>query len=106
MQQTIVGKHFTDENDKPAGGCTQGTGILISWQNGPLGRGEARQEQNGAFVEGVIVAALDRLEWYQTTEFACTENAEAILHLRKALEACNSRTAAREARAVEGTHEV
>lgn len=104
MQQTIKSFHHTDENENPTGGHTQGTGILIAWQHGPLGRGEDRQEPNGAFVEGVLVAALDRLEFFQESRFACTENAEAILHIRRALDVLNERTRKREARGVEGTH--
>ena len=79
-------------------------GIKIHWQDGPLGRGADRQEPNGAFVEGVIDAALDRLEYYQETPFRCHENAHAITALNEALFWCNERTEDREARAVEGTH--
>lgn len=106
MEQTITGTHFTDDNGNPAGGVTQGTGILISWQNGPLGTGPDRVPPNGAFVEGVLVAALDRLEHYQESAFACDENAEAIRHIKDALAACNKRTQRRVSRGVEGTHTV
>jgi len=78
--------------------------MTISWQNGPLGRGEARREPNGAFVETVISAALDRLEWYQQTGFACEENATAISCLSSALSCLNQRTTRREAASIEGTH--
>lgn len=105
MNQKITGRHENDENGNPAGGCTSGTGIEIHWQNGPLNRGAERLEPNGAFVEGVIAAALDRLEYYQTSKFACRENALAITKLQEALHWCQHRTAQREARGVEGTHE-
>lgn len=104
MKQPIVGNHFNDENGNPAGGTTTGTGIAISWQNGPLGRDGERKEPNGAFVEGVIAAALDRLEYYQSSKFKCRENALAITKLEEALHWCQHRTAKREERAVEGTH--
>ena len=68
-----------------------------------------RQLPNGAFVEDVIAAALGRLQFYQTAssgKFACRENALAITKLEEALHWCQHRTAVREARAVEGTHEV
>lgn len=104
MNQPIHSEHWTDHNGKPAGGCTHGVGFCISWQNGPLGRGSDRKEPNGAFVEGVIAAAIDRLEWYQRSAFNCEENAAALEDLRDALAALNSRTAKREARQVEGTH--
>jgi len=38
----------------------RGNGIQIDWQNGPLGRDKNRQAANGAFVETVIAAALQR----------------------------------------------
>ena len=57
MLQRIHQDHHTDGNGNPTGGTTTGTGITIQWQDGPLGRGLDRKEPNGAFVEGVIVAA-------------------------------------------------
>jgi len=98
--------HFTDENGRPAGGTTYGRGFAIGWQRGPLGRGEDRREPNGAFVEDIIVAAIDRIAHYQGTEFACDANATALSHLHTALKALQARTADRVARHVEGTHEV
>lgn len=99
-------ENTTDENGNPAGGHVHGHGMNIDWQNGPLGRGAERIEPNGAFVETVISAALQRIEYYQAGKFACIENAEAIAHLRLALAALNSRTNSREIRQVEGTHTV
>lgn len=98
-------QHFTDVEGRPAGGTSTGTGFTIAWQNGPLGRGEERQAPNGAFVEDIIAAAKDRLNFYQQSDFACEENAQALEYLDKALAVLNARTAAREARGVEGTHE-
>ena len=63
-----------------------------------------RREPNGAFVESVIAAAIDRLEFYQGTKFRCRENALAITKLEEALHWCQHRTRDREARDVEGTH--
>ena len=108
MRQAISETHQVDAAGLPAGGRTDATGISIGWQNGPLGRDADRQEPNGAFVEGVIQAAIGRLEWYQTTSdgrFRCRENALAITHLEEALHWLESRTAKREARGVEGTHQ-
>ena len=110
MKQKLAEDHFTalvNGKSIPAGGKTTGTGIQIEWQNGPLGRGDARQEPNGAFVEGVIQAAIGRLQYYQTAcsgRFACRENAIALTHLETALLWLQKRTEDREARQVEGTH--
>lgn len=104
MNQQIIGFHHDDESGNPAGGHTSGIGIDIHWQNGPLGRGDDRVEPNGAFVEGVIAAAVDRLEYYQRSKFNCRENALAITKLQEALHWLGHRTADRERREVEGTH--
>jgi hypothetical protein len=89
---------------KPAGGTVRGVGLSIDWQNGPLGRDAERKDPNGAFVETVIYAALQRLEHYQSTQFKCRENALAITKLEEALHWCQSRTNRREIAKVEGTH--
>lgn len=104
MKQPITYGNVCDENGNPTGGYVTGAGILISWQNGPLGRGNDRKEPNGAFVEGVIEAAAQRLRFYQESKFACEHNAKALEHLEAALASLNARTAEREERNVEGTH--
>lgn len=104
--QMITSNHFTDSEGNPSGGTTYGVGFTIGWQNGPLGRGEDRQPPNGAFVEDIIAAAINRIEFYQASKFACQRNQETLAHLRAALASQNGRTAAREARGVEGTHDL
>lgn len=106
MLANFLFHNHNDENGNPAGGEVRGVGLSIDWQNGPLGRDGDRIEPNGAFVETVIAAAKQRLEYYQASKFKCKENAEAIHHLSEALRWLNDRTAKREARKVEGTHEV
>lgn len=104
MRSPVVSNQFSDSNGNPAGGTTYGNGFAIGWQNGPLGRDEDRIEPNGAFVEDVIAAAIDRIEFYQASRFNSSYNARALKHLHGALASLNERTADREARAVEGTH--
>lgn len=106
MTTDLIADNFTDENGNPKGGYVKAIGIDIEWQNGPLGRDEKRIGPNGAFVETVIQAALQRLEYYQKSKFNCRENALAITKLEEALHWLQSRTAKREQRKVEGTHEV
>ena len=106
MNQNIVADNRLDADGNPAGGTVDGVGLHIEWQNGPLGRDGDRIEPNGAFVEGVLNAALQRIEHYNETKFRCRENSLAITHIEEALHWLNHRTAAREARAVEGTHAV
>lgn len=105
MQQEMTYDNYLDEQERPAGGYVQAVGLRIDWQNGPLGRGEDRIEPNGAFVETVIAAAIQRIEHYNEGQFRCRENSLAITKLEEALHWLNHRTARREADNVEGTHE-
>lgn len=103
----IKSTHKSDGEGNPAGGTSTGTGFKIEWQSGPLGTGKDRKPPNGAFVEDVIAAALDRIQYYQAAaggRFACRENALAITKLEEALHWLHARTAAREKRGVEGTN--
>lgn len=106
MEQVIGQTHDLDENGNPDGGVTNGRGLDIRWQKGPLGTGADRKEANGAFVEDVINAAIGRLEFYQSSKFACDENAQALNHLHRAMVCLRQRTANRQVRGVEGTHAV
>jgi hypothetical protein len=96
--------NLLDDDGNPAGGHVVGTGIFIEWQNGPLGRGPDRQEPNGAFVENVLKACIERVRFYNETRFRCRENSLAITHMEEALHWMQARTADREVRGVEGTH--
>lgn len=105
MLGKYIAQNINDVDGNPAGGTVDGVGLGITWQNGPLGRGEDRIEPNGAFVETVIDAARQRIEYYQESQFRCRENALAITKLEEALHWLNHRTTRREKENVEGTHE-
>lgn len=104
MRDRFSSSHYDDAAGNPAGGRTNGTGLQIIWQDGPLGRGADRIKPNGAFVETVIAAAMDRLEYYQRSRFACDENRKALKYLARALGQLEQRTQRREAYGIEGTH--
>ena len=104
--QTMNTQNLIDADGNPAGGGVDACGLTISWQNGPLGRGAERQTPNGVFVETVIAAALQRIQFYNEGKFRCRENSLAITHLEEALHWLHARTAAREAREVEGINVV
>jgi hypothetical protein len=106
MKNGYFQEHWNDTNENPAGGTSSGRGFTISWQNGPLGRGNDRKEPNGAFVEDVLDAVIERIEFYQRSRFKCELNEQALDHLIAAATCLDSRTQEREARAVEGTHAV
>lgn len=102
MLDKFKAENHNDENGNPAGGIVLGVGLNIDWQNGPLGRDETRIAPNGAFVETVIAAAKQRIEYYNESQFKCRENAMAITKLDEALMWLDKRTQDRENRKVEG----
>jgi len=99
-------EHWLDAQGNPAGGVSTGRGFTISWQNGPLGKigTPERKEPNGAFVEDVLQAVIERIEFYEASRFACRENADALTALYEAAKRLDDRTKDREKRVVEGTH--
>ena len=105
MLQEFKARNHIDEKGNPAGGRVTSVGLIIDWQDGPLGRSPNREEANGAFVETVIAAALQRIQFYQDAGFKCIENVVAITHLKAALDVLDERTKSREVEGVEGTHE-
>jgi len=107
MLDTFSATNSVDDNGNPAGGTVSGVGLSISWQDGPLGRGENKKPPNGAFVETGVAACKQRLRFYEEAsdgKFACKENGMAIALLDAALDILNERTKDREKREVEGEH--
>lgn len=110
MIQGITAVNDVDKDGNPTGGTVRGRGLDIRWQDGPLAvvdtDGNSRREANGCFVETVIAAAKQRLEFFQGSKFNSSFNKDAIYHLEQALLALNARTEDRMVRGVEGTHEI
>lgn len=105
--QDLILANVTDVDENPTGGEVVGPGLTIHWQNGPRAREDGSlAPSNGAFVEDVIYAALQRLEFFQKSKYATDENNQAIDHLNQALAALDARRKDRQARQVEGKHEV
>lgn len=100
--------NFKDIEGNPGGGYVEGLGIKIEWQNGP--RKDAftgdMKPANGAFVEDAILAAKQRLEFFQESQFKCRENSLAITKLEEALHWLGHRTADRQKRGVEGLNAI
>lgn len=105
MKQHIAHNFKSDSNGNPTGGSTTGLGIQIDWQDGPLGTPDGRLAPNGAFVETVIQAAIDRIDFYNNSKFRCRENSLAVTKLEEALHWLNARTSRRENQGIEGTHQ-
>lgn len=101
-------ENIIDADGNPTGGAVVGVGVLVSWQNGPRGQ-EGTDEllpPNGAFVEDMLWAAYQRLQFFQDGKYQCEENAEAMTHIKAAMGALKERQVKRSERGVEGKHEV
>jgi len=106
--QDLTCTNVTDTNGNPTGGEVVGPGLTIHWQNGPRtpdAEGNLAPS-NGAFVEDVIYAAKQRLEFFQNSQYKTEENEKAIGQLENALILLDQRRQDRKARGVEGKHEV
>jgi len=116
----LVAENKVDDDANPTGGDvrldldTSGDGksdfpvLLVKWQDGPRGQ-EGTDEllpPNGAFVEDVLWAALQRLEFFNAGKYRDRANSMAITHIEQALQALKDRQLERSFRKVEGKHEV
>lgn len=109
----VVARNYTDDAGNPAGGYAHGPGMTIAWQDGPRGKAtwqatptETLAPANGAFVEDALVAARQRLEFFQQSPYAHDANAEAIRHIDYAIEALHNRAKERASRGVLGANVV
>lgn len=114
--------NILDENDNPTGGhvvlyVEKGGGeqfpaLIVNWQDGPRGAGTnpdgspTLADPNGAFVEDVLWAALQRLEFFNAGKYRDRANSIAITKIEEALQALKDRQLQRSYRGVEGKHEV
>lgn len=71
----------------------------VNFQNGPI----KENGINGCHNEDLIAIVIDRLECFQSGEYACIENERAITYLKETLSQLDLRTQGRIARGVEGT---
>lgn len=105
MRSQNIKSKFNDieQNDgNPTGGQTNiPGGTAIVWQDGIIENGE----QNGAFVEDVITAVIERIEYFNSSKFRCRENSVAITKLEEALMWLTYRKTNRESQGVENSYE-
>lgn len=101
----LTADNVTDENGNPTGGSVEGPGLKIDWQNGPVkGSTGDKPYGTGAFVEDVLLAAIQRLRFFQASKFSCRENAITLTHLEEALMWMQRRHEDRLVRGVQGEH--
>ena len=93
----------TDQHGNPAGGRVNGCGFHIYWQNGPVNQ-EQGEGPDGAFIEDVLEAVINRLTFYQEGNFACKENVNTLAALLEARESMDARRKDRATRGVLGQH--
>lgn len=74
---------------------------FIKFQNGPI----KESGVNGCHQEDLLAIVIDRLEGFQSGQFACKENRLALVHVCFALDLLNRRTQERINRGVEGTNQ-
>lgn len=76
----------------------------LHFQNGPVGANGTGI--NGITNEALIAVVVDRLRFFQSGAYACEENQDAIDALFVALKSMAKRGKRREAKGIEGTHQV
>lgn len=88
----------------PSKGATIAEGdqfAKVKFQKGPVGECGV----NGCHQEDLLVIVIDRLESFQSGDFACRENQKALDHILEAMWWLNYRTNKRQKRGVEGTNQ-
>ena len=115
-EANVVSEFTTDESGNPTGGRTEmmvahypedgseGSfrhAIDISWQDGIIGT----NGQNGAFVEDVLEAVRQRIQFFNSGKFRCRENSIAITKIEEALQWLDWRTRQRLLQDVENTYD-
>lgn len=85
--------------DTPEGQETTMPVYVVKFQQGPV----KEHGLNGITQEALLAIVIDRLEGFQSGDFACELNQIALDHVKEALAALQQRTRDRVARNVEGT---
>ena len=101
-------RNYEDSEGNPTGGYAHGPGMVITWQDGPRGKDDKGEllDENGAFVEDALVAAYQRLLYFQQSKYACRENEVAMRHIRRAIGELHQRAMDRNKRGVLGANVV
>jgi len=106
-EELVESEFRVDADGNPTGGYTtlvtdaDERVMSIDWQDGIVGD----SGQNGAFVEDVIEAARQRIQFFNSNpKFRCRENSLAITKLEEALQWLDWRTRQRLLQGIENTY--
>ena len=79
--------NYYDGNYKLDGGYAYATGFAINWQRGRLFNNKSGEEvgRNGALIDEVLWACLQRLKFYRNCGYADENDMEALRHVRSAV---------------------
>lgn len=94
----ISGFNLDNNPEAPEGTTNE---IVLYFQNGVT----PENGLNGITPEALLEILIHRFEGFQQGKFACTENEEALTHMRGAVEAIQKRIANRKDRGVHNTYE-
>ncbi len=89
---------YIPDSYKLKSGITVST--TLNFQHGPIA---TPADFNGITNEALLAVLIDRMRGFQSSQFACRENACALTHMEEALMWLQKRTRDRMARGVEGT---
>lgn len=109
QSNNLACRNYRDDKGNPASGYVHGPGLCVVFQDGPRGKlddGVTLAPANGAFVEDLLVAALQRLSHFQGTQYKCDENERAIEKIAEAIAILHDRAKGRAARGVLGQNVV
>lgn len=108
QSNTLRCRNYFDADGNPAGGYAHGPGLCATFQDGPRGRAAdgSLEPANGAFVEDLLVAAAQRLEFFQRSRFKHEKNQAALDYIYSAINAMNARATERAQRGVLGQNTV
>lgn len=95
----MINQRWETPERLPDGGVSTGIGFTIAWQRGPLTSG-----RNGAFLLDVLNSCREQLIYFESGQFACAENKEALGKVTEAIDVLASRLSRRQSEGTLGTH--
>ena len=104
----IRSRNYTDADGNPSSGYATGPGLSVIFQDGPRGKlpDGTLAPANAAFVEDLLVAAYQRLQFFQESKYKHDDNGKAMNLIAQAINALGNRAKERAARGVLGLNKI